>query len=75
MSRPEYRGMYKLTDREYKILGCFKDSTEIGFPVDCGYSHKETLSVLQSLTKKSVITGRAPYRLTKLGKRLIENIQ
>lgn len=74
MSKPEYRGTYKLTEKENTILGCFKHSTEIGFPVDCGYTRKETLELLQSLTKKSVITGRAPYRLTKLGKRLLQDL-
>lgn len=60
-------GFFKLTDKEYQILSAFAQDKEIGFPVDCGFSVEETLTLLESLKRKDCIVGRAPYRLTKRG--------
>jgi hypothetical protein len=64
----------KLSELEKRILIAFEGDSEIAFPVGIGTGVDETMKVLLELTKKDIIVGRGPYRLTKLGKRLITEI-
>lgn len=71
----EYKGLgIQLTEEELKVLSVFKQEPEIACPVGVGMSLEETLKILRGLTKKDIVTGRAPYRLTKLGKRLVADL-
>lgn len=60
----------KLSELEKLILIAFEGDNEIGFPVGIDASIDETMKALVELTKKDIIVGRNPYRLTKLGRRL-----
>lgn len=66
------KGFDSLKPEEYRILEAFTDNTEIGFPVDCGFDMTETLQILQSLKTKDIISGQAPYKLTKKGKKVVK---
>lgn len=67
-----YQGFgIELTKDELAILKAFGNEPEIAFPVGCNLSFDETIKVLRSLTKKDVVVGRGPYRLTKLGRRIV----
>lgn len=65
---------YKLNPQEELILKAFRKELEIGFPVDCGLDIETTLNVLKGLTKKNILVGRGPYRLTKLGRRVVNKV-
>jgi hypothetical protein len=60
-------GFSTLSEEEYLVLSAFPQDKELGFPVDCGFSHEKTVALLESLRRKDCIVGRAPYRLTKKG--------
>lgn len=71
----EFKGLgYNLTNDQLKVLSVFKEQTEIACPVGVGLSLDSTMKVLKELSKLDIITGRAPYRLTKLGKRLLTKV-
>lgn len=70
-----FKGMgYHLSAAEQLVLLAFNADGELGFPVGIHLDTDETLKLLQEMTRKDIIVGRAPYRLTKLGKRLKQSI-
>jgi uncharacterized protein YjhX (UPF0386 family) len=64
------KGFTHLNEDELTILRAFSLHSEIAFPVDCGFSREYTLKLLQALKTKDIVTGQAPYRLTKKGRKV-----
>lgn len=70
-----FKGLgYKLTEDEINVLLAFRASDEIAYPVGCNLGYEATTAVLVGLTKKHIVKGRGPYQLTKLGKRIVNEL-
>ena len=63
---------FHLTDNELTILQVFEDNLSIGFPIG-GMTLTETKQTLISLKKKDIITGNGPYKLSRLGVRILNS--
>lgn len=59
--------------KELLVLGAFKEKY-IAWPTDTGLSDSEIKYVLNQLKKRNIVTGFAPYRLTKKGVRVTRYI-
>jgi hypothetical protein len=57
--------------KELLLLGAFKEKNAIAWPSDTGLTESETKTLLESLRKKNLIRGRAPYKLTTKGKKIV----
>lgn len=57
--------------QELLLLGAFKQKNAIAWPSDTGLTESQTKALLESLRKKNLIRGRAPYRLTSKGKKVV----
>ena len=67
-------GETDLTKEEWLILSCFRGRESVAFPLDCGLDMTQTLTVLRNLTRKNIVRSRGPYYLTKLGRRLLVEV-
>lgn len=64
---------FKLSENELTILQVFKGKKEVGFPL--GSMNVETTKrTLVSLKKKCLITGNGPYKLSRLGVRILDSL-
>jgi hypothetical protein len=57
--------------KELLLLGAFRQSKSIAWPADTGLTESETKALLESLRRKNLICGRAPYTLTNKGKKIV----
>ena len=57
--------------KELLLLGAFRQRNTIAWPADTGLTESETKALLESLRRKNLIRGRAPYTLTTKGKKIV----
>ena len=56
---------------ELLLLGAFRQRETIAWPTETGLTEPETKALLESLRRKNLIRGRAPYTLTTKGKKIV----
>ena len=62
-----------LTEEEAVVLSVFRGREYVVYPTDCELTEEQTNEALLGLSRKQIIKGRAPYRLTKLGRRMLQD--
>lgn len=67
-------GFANLTKQEQTVLLAFQHSPSIAYPIDCGLSRQEIANGLTHLKQKNLVTGKAPYQLTKQGKLILAEL-
>lgn len=70
-----YKGFSaNLNADEEEIILCFKGRQEVACPVSNNLSLEETVKIIRLLKTKNILIGVGPFKLTKLGKRLLKNL-
>lgn len=68
-------GFNRPSDAERSVLLAFAKSNAIAYP-DCdGLSKDDVAAALRSLEQRGLIAGRAPYKLTNKGKRMLKELK